>query len=466
MSTSMGFCAVSDADRRVFALAWPGIISELSTPLLGIVDTVVVGHLHDAADLSGIALAVAIYNPLMFVFNFLRMGTGGVTAQAFGANDGLELLASVARGIVIGLAVGLVLLMLQGPLVSAGFLLVQPPDAATMSRAQTYFHARIFGAPAALANFAVSAWLIGVQRPGCALATNLVLNLSNALLCVLFAWVLGFGVGGVGSATAIANYIALAFGALQVVRVSRQVQCVVEMPADKAITWSVVFDKRKLLELVHLNGNIFLRSLFLMVLITDFTALSAHLGRIPLAANNLLSQLQMLISYGADGFADAMGAMVGDAVGLGDKHQVRVVVVAGMRWAGLLALGYTLAYVFFGRLILNALTSHSDVVQYAVDYLPWQWTAPLLSVTAYMMDGVFVGATRPREMRNATLLALLAFVVIGHCWQGSNDVLWVAYLTHLVVRAAVLLCCYPRVERSAEVGMKQALLDSGGCSGI
>lgn len=452
--------AASQANRRFFHLALPSIISELTTPLLGIVDTVVAGHLADARDLSGTALATAAYTPLLMVFNFLRMGTGATTAQAFGAQNAHELLAGVARGICVAALIGIVLCSLQQPLMMLSFTFIHAPDPGTLDRALAYYRMRILGVPAALSNFVVQAWLIGVQRTDQALATNLVLNLCKAFLCILFGWGLDFGVAGIGAATAIASYLALAFGIYQIWRVSQQLPWLTD--DKRAIDWALVFEKRKLVELASLNLNIFLRSICMMFIVTDFTSLSAKLGTTALAANNLLMQMQMLISFGADGFANAAEAMIGESVGLGRSSQVRIVFTASLRCDAVLGLGFTFVYWLFGRLVLGALTSHIEVVSYAAVYLPWQWIAPLLSVTAYLMDGVFVGATRPREMRNATFLALAVFIIVGHSYRGSNNVLWLAYLLHVIVRAVALLCWYPRIEHAVDLAGKQPLLESAG----
>mmetsp|Transcript_107267 Transcript_107267/g.167580 ORF Transcript_107267/g.167580 Transcript_107267/m.167580 type:complete len:257 (-) Transcript_107267:463-1233(-) len=239
----------AEARVRIFHLAWPSIISELSGPLLSLVDTIVVGHLADADNLAGVALAVAAYNPLLAIFNFLRMGIGGTTAQAFGAKDGCELIAGAARGLFVGVMIGIICCMARGPLASASFALIQAPNAGILEQAMTYYNARIFGLPAAMANYVVQAWLIGVQRTASAMTANLLLNLSNAILCVWFAWGLGLGVAGVGAATAIANYLSLAFGIWQIKSVSMQLPWVAQRVDIKA-----VFDRNKMVKFVVLNG--------------------------------------------------------------------------------------------------------------------------------------------------------------------------------------------------------------------
>ncbi|CAK9010491.1 unnamed protein product [Durusdinium trenchii] len=392
--------------QRIFHLAWPSILSELSTPLLGLVDTVVVGHFADAEDLAALALAIAAYNPLIVVFNFLRMGFGGVIAQAAGARDVEELVACSVRGILLGLAVGLTLSMAREVLASLLFgMVLHQPDPETTMVAQSYFQCRILGAPAALSNYVVQAWLINVQRTDIAMAQNVLLNLCNAVLCVVLGYVLDGGIVGVAWATVLSNYLAFAFGVMQISRVAH------------TLPW-------------------------------DFTSLSAKLGSSALAANNLLMQLQMLISFGADGFANAGEALVGEAIGQGDPRKVRRTVQALLTWGFLLGLGFTLLFMVFGHQILGVLTSHQEVLHYASIYLPWQWAAPTLSFTAYLMDGVFVGAARPSSMRDATFLAMLVFCAIAHI-SPDNNLLWAAYMLHLITRAAVLGYWYPAVEDSA-----------------
>lgn len=358
------------------------------------------------------------------------------------------------RCTLVALGFGFVLVAARGYLADLAFGILAAPDAKTLRQAHLYYTVRVLGTPAALSNFVVQAWLIGVQRSGQAMAANLVLNISNALLCVLFGSHLQFGVAGVAAATAVSQYIALFMGLLQICYVKRGVDWLNAANID----WDLVRDRKKVFKMATLNLNIFIRSICLTAILTDFTGLSAALGPAALSGNALLMQLQQLISFGADGFGNAAEAMVGEAIGLGDKSRVRTVLKASFRWCALLGGGFSLVYVVAGETVLNLLTTHEEVVDYAVTYLPWQWAAPLISVTCYLMDGVFVGATRPREMRNATFLACLAFMILGHFLKGSNNGLWGAFLIHTIVRAGVLLWYYPSVEAEAEQRGKQPLL--------
>lgn len=311
--------------------------------------------------------------------------------------------------------------------------------------------AEVYGTPAALSNFVVQAWLINIQRTDVALATNLVLNLCNAFLCILLGCLLDYGIEGVATATVISNYVALAFGCYQIWWNLQRLPWLAEGSQHIQLEASAVFSSRKLAKLATLNVNILVRSVCMMVIVTDFTSLSGKLGSAALAGNNLLMQLQMLISFGADGFANAGEAMVGQAIGLGDSHRVRQVFGALMCWGLLLGLAFTALYITCGRQILFTLTSHPEIVAYAEAYLPWQWCAPLLSFTAYLMDGLFVGATQPSKMRDATFLALLVFWLVSHAQSSlSNDVLWGAFMLHLLVRAAVLLYWYRGIEVAAD----------------
>lgn len=436
-------------DKRVFDVAWPSILAEVSTPLLGIVDTLVVGHLQDTSALAGVALAIAILNPVLFVFNFLRMSTGGMAAQAFGAGNATELMATFVRAVCSAFAIGICLVIFKGPICSFALQVVVPPDPITEQRALEYFSTRIFGAPAVLANYAVSSWLNAVQQPKKMLAHSVVLNTSNAALCVLLAWVFGFGVAGVGTATAIANWIALIFGFALIWQVYPNLDCVRRAKSTWLVTWKEVFDLNQWWKLLSVQGNVFLRSLCLMALTTDFNALSAALGTVPLAANSLLYQFQMVLSYASDGFANAAEALVGEAVGNNRPAQIQEVLRSIARCSAILVAIFTFLFIAFGRRMLHLFTSHQDVVDYATQYLEWQWLAPALSVAAYVMDGVAVGANFFAEMRNATFAAFLCFLLLTHLGPRSNDVLWMAYLAHLVVRAAVLLFRFSAFGRPA-----------------
>lgn len=455
-----------DILRRIFTLAWPSILSELSTPMLGLVDTIVVGHFPSSVDLGALGLAIAAYNPLIVVFNFLRMGFGGVISQAMGAKDEAELMACAVRGVLLGISVGSLLCIIREPLATLIFgYVLHEPSPETLQQARSYFQVRILGAPAALSNYVVQAWLINVQRTDLALAANLILNLSNAALCISFGYVLDYGIVGVATATAVSNYLAFTFGIIQISRVSQQLPWLESGRRPSwwpSINWALVFQSQRLLKLASLNGNVVLRSICMMTIVTDFTSLSVRLGSSALAGNNLLMQLQMMISFAADGFANAGEALIGEAIGQGDSGRVRLIFKGLMSWGLVLGFVFMLIFVTGGHCILTALTSHEDVVSYASDYLPWQWAAPILSFTAYLMDGVFVGAAKPSNMRDATFMALVVFWTVGHI-SADNNVLWGAYMLHLITRAAVLLYWYPAVEDVADERNKyrETLLPSG-----
>eukprot|EP00438_Fugacium_kawagutii_P003677 Skav224247 [mRNA] locus=scaffold939:1478540:1479835:- [translate_table: standard] len=419
--------------------------------MLGLVDTIVVGHFSSAVDLGALALAIAAYNPLIVVFNFLRMGFGGVISQAMGAKDEAELLACAVRGVLLGLVVGLMLCLMRESLAAVIFGYVfHEPSAETLTQAQKYFQIRILGAPAALSNYVVQAWLINVQRTDLAMVANLILNLSNALLCICFGYVLDYGIAGVAAATVMSNYMAFVFGISQIWRVSEQLPWLQGTSGPwPRIDWSLVFQAQRLLKLASLNCNVVLRSICIMAILTDFTSLSVRLGSSALAANNLLLQMQMLISFAADGFANAGEALIGEAIGQGNSQRVRLIFQGLMLWGLLLGLVFMVIFVSAGHWILAALTSHEEVVRYAEEYLAWQWAAPILSFSAYLMDGVFVGAARPSHMRDATFMALVVFVTVGHL-SANNDVLWLAFMLHLITRALVLLYWYPIVEDIAD----------------
>eukprot|EP00927_Polykrikos_kofoidii_P036844 TRINITY_DN31072_c0_g1_i1.p1 TRINITY_DN31072_c0_g1~~TRINITY_DN31072_c0_g1_i1.p1 ORF type:complete len:455 (-),score=42.84 TRINITY_DN31072_c0_g1_i1:42-1406(-) len=440
---------LSKIDRLTVSLAVPNIMSGVSTALLGFVDLAVVGHLPDSAALAGLALALGVYHPCFFVFMFLRTSTVGLTAQAFGARDREEIVACAVRGVGLGLCIGSVMASLCLPLAAVGFRIVTVADPIALERAHTYFYARMLGAPAALANYAVQGWLTGVQETRKVLMMNVVLNVSNFVLCIILGLCLHFGVTGVGLATSLANYTALACGLWQISAL------IPALPSDGdamdfvAVSRARLFDTSQWTKLVVINTTIFFRSACLMLIITCFVSWSGSFGVVPLAANNILIQLQILISSGMDGFANAAEAMVGEAIGAGEPTSVRSSFFACFRMSSLLAIAFTGFFFVFDSQLLSLLTSRADVYSYAMAYSPWNWVAPLISFVAYLMDGVYVGATMSKEMRDSMLLATASFFASTYFFGSSNTGLWCAFFIHYLVRGAFLLLWYPRVEEAA-----------------
>lgn len=429
--------------RRVFALAGPIVLANLSIPLLSAVDTAVIGHLGAAHHLAGLALGAVMFSTLYWGFGFLRMGTTGFAAQALGAGDLDGLANSFARAAILGLAVAALVLAVQWPIGTAAFSLLEGSPAA-LDAGQQYYAIRIWGAPAALANFVIVGWLIGVQRARAALIVQVFMNGLNAVLDIVFVVEFGWGVAGVAAGTLIAEYSALGLGLLVMRRQLRSFGAIIKPAA--------IWDRQGFVRLASVNGDIFVRTAFLISAFAIFTREGGRLGDAILAANLILLNLQSFLSFGLDGFAQAAEALVGKEVGARDRGALRRVVKATSLWALMTASLYAVVYGFGGGAII-ALFTDIDVVQdTALRYLPWLVASPLISVWCFQFDGVYIGAQRTREMRNMMAIAFAAFLAalltLPPLW--GNHGLWAAMMIFFAVRGVTLALRYPTVERAVQ----------------
>ena len=426
--------------RRVWRLAGPIILSNLSVPLLGAVDTAVVGHLPDPAYVGAVAVGATIFNFLYWGFGFLRMGTTGFAAQAYGAGDREELAAVLARALLLALGLGLALWVLQLPIrhLALALIAASPQVAALASQ---FFQVRIWSAPATLANYALLGWLLGTQRPRTALALQVFMNGLNILLNLLF--VLGFhwGVRGVAGATVLAEYAAVGLGLLLVARA---------LPRPLRLERRRILDRGRLVALIRVNRDIFIRTLCLVLAFAYFTARGAAMGDVLLAANAVLLNFQSLMAYALDGFAHAAEILVGSAVGARDRPGFSAAVRTATLSAALLAIGFAVVYAVAGDLLIALFTNLAPVREAAHRFLPWLMLSPLLSVWSFQLDGIFIGATRTVEMRNGMIIALACYLAAATLLvpRLGNHGLWLAFMLLMVARAVPLALWYPRILRS------------------
>ncbi|MFQ5936309.1 MAG: MATE family efflux transporter [Acidiferrobacterales bacterium] len=430
-----------DWHRRVWRLAGPIILSNMSVPLVGAVDTAVVGHLPDPVYIGAVALGAVIFNFLFWGFGFLRMGTTGFVAQAYGAGDATEVRSTLARALLLAAGLGLTVVLLQRPIEAVAFWAFEG-SVRLEALAASYYAIRVWSAPAALANYAVLGLLIGTQNTRAALALQLVLNLTNVGLDLLFVLGLGWGVEGVALASLLAEYIALAFG-LWVVRVTLR-RIGGEWNRDH------ILYAPRLRALLHVNLNIFVRTVSLIAAFFYFTAMGTRLGELTLAANAVLLHMHYFMSYGLDGFAHAVEALAGGAYGARHRNAFRAAVKATTFWALIVAGVYTLIYATLGYYIIGIITGIEAVRSAASVYLPWILLSPFVSVWSFQLDGIYIGTTRPVEMRNSMALSLIIFVIASWLliplWH--NHGLWLSFMIFMAVRALTLGAWFPRIERS------------------
>nr|WP_286009726.1 MATE family efflux transporter [Salinicola sp. S1-1-2] len=421
-------------------MAWPIILSNITVPLLGLVDTAVVGHLPDSRYLAAVTLGATLFSFLYWGFGFLRMGTTGLTSQAVGRHDDSDVRLLLAQSLMMAVTIGLLLILFSQPLIALGLRLLDGSEAA-MSLAASYAHIRIFSAPAVLANYAILGWFIGQQKTRITFAILLLTNAVNILLDLLF--VVGFGLAsdGVAWASLLADYSALAFGLWRVAVHCRGLGGELSRRALRA--WA------NYSALIRVNRHLFVRTLGLLFAQAFFTAQGADFGDTVLAANAVLLQFIMLTSYALDGFANAAEALTGRAVGQRAWDDFAAAVRAAGRLSLLVAGAAMLLFAGAGEHLIALLTNLPEVRATAADYLPWMIAMPALAVWSYLLDGVFIGATESRAMRDTVWLAIAVYLPVWWLTQDfGNHGLWFAFLCFTLVRSASLGVCYLRYRRT------------------
>jgi MATE family multidrug resistance protein len=425
--------------RRIWNLSWPTILSNLTVPMLGAVDTAMMGHLPDAAYVGAVAVGAMIFSFVYWGFGFLNMGTVGFAAQARGSGDSAEIRAVVARALLVGLTLAIIILALQTP-VRLGALAIIDGAPQVEQLAGAYFNIRIWDAPATLANYGLLGWLLGMQYVRTALVIQVSNNGLNIVLDLWFVLGLGWGIEGVALATVIAQYGGAVLGLAFVLRHLG----VIGGKWQRA----KILDARALAELFRVNRDIFLRTLAMIFAWSLLTWTGAKLGTTVLAANAILMNFQTFLAHGLDGFAHATSALVGEAVGARDRRAFRRCIAAATVMAVIVAGAYTLIYAAIGPAIIRTFTDIPDLRAFSSTYLIWVIASPLLSVWAYQLDGIFIGATRSAEMRNAMLASVALYVVAMLILPGAlgNHGLWLSVMIFMVVRALTLAMYYPRIE--------------------
>ena len=414
-------------NRDIWRIAAPMILSNVSVPLLGMVDTGVTGHLDDAVYLGAVAVGSTIFGFLFSGFNFLRMGTTGITAQRYGAGDGDGLKIALGQALIVALVIAATLILLQAPVARLSMVLIGPePDIATY--AGEYFSIRIWSAPATLANYALIGWFIGLQNARIPLFIVLAINVTNIVLDLVFVLGLGMTVDGVAAASVIAEFTGLAVGGAYAIAHLRQ--------ADGRMLVSHLVTMREYAAFFAVNANLLVRTMALMFAFAFVTAAGARLGGLVLAANAVLINMLHLMSFALDGFAHAAEALVGKAIGARDRASLQRAVALALRWSLYVSVLFSLFFLVGGKPLIRLLTDLPDVVAISDTYLPWLVGLPMVAVWSYLYDGVFVGATRAREMRDIMLIA--TFLVFIPAWYAfrflDNHGLWLALSLFLAAR--------------------------------
>ena len=428
--------------RNVWALAAPMILSNITVPLLGIVDTAVMGHLENPVYVGAIAVGGTIFSFLFIGLNFLRMGTTGLAAQAHGAGDADEMRTVLVQAVVIGLGLAVLLILLQRPVGTLALWLIAP-DADVLAPALTYFNVRIWAAPGALANFALVGWFIGMQNTRAPFYIMLATNLTNIALSLLFVVGFGYRAGGVALASVIAEFTGLFVGAWLARR---------ELAGFAGhLVKSQLLDPARLRRIVSVNANILVRTMSLMFVFGFITAQGARQGTALLAANAILINFQFFMAYALDGFAHSAEALIGRALGERNIAGLRKAFRYSLYWSAGVAVLFALAYLLAGQQIVALLTSQPELREVTTRYLPWIIVSPLVSFWSFLFDGVFIGATWAREMRNTMVISTFAvFIPVFYLFRSmgmGNDGLWLAFLVFMVARAISMGWTYKHKEK-------------------
>ena len=427
--------------KRVLGIALPIVLANATVPILGLVDTGVVGQLGDPVPIGAVAIGATILTAIYWLFGFLRMGTTGMTSQALGAGDQGEADALLSRALILGVSAGVVMIILQLPLFAAG-LQISPASPEVEDAARTYMAIRVWSAPAAIALFGITGWLIATERTRAVLVLQLWMNGLNILLDLVFVLGFGWGVTGVAVATFLAEWTGLALG----VYFCRDVFL---RPFWNA--WPRVLDRARLWTMAAVNRDILLRSLCLEATFVSFLFFGAAFGDVPLAANQILLQFLHVAAHMLDGFAFSAETLVGNAFGAKNPARLRRAAKLTSLWG----LGVVVLFSFciwaFGPGVIAFMTTSVPVREAAIALLPWMIAAPLLGIAAWMLDGIFIGATRTADMRNMAAVSALIYFAAVWAFQGfGNDGLWMALLISLVARGITLGLRYPTLERAAQ----------------
>ena len=430
--------------QQVWRIAGPMILSNLTVPLLGMVDTAVVGHLDEPYHMGAVAIGAMIFGIVFWGFGFLRMGTTGITAQSLGRTDNGEIRATLARAVALALLFSVLLLLLQRPIGSLAFYLVEGSNLVE-EHGRLYFDIRIYSAPATLVNYVLLGWFLGLQNARAPLFIMFVVNAINMVLDVFFVMVSGLGADGVAWASLIAEYCGVLLAVFLVISELKR------HPGE--VRKEHFWQRDKLRNLISVNRDIFIRNLCLMFSLAFFTAQSSRFGELVLAANAVLFHFQTFMAYGLDGFAHAAEALVGKAVGARNRQAYFDAIRTCTLWALFASIGFAVIYILLGDLIIDALTDINAVRETAYHYLPWVALLPLVSVWSFLFDGIYIGATRAMEMRNTMLFS--AFFIYLPVWYLllplNNHGLWLAFVCFIAARAISMAVMFKPISRRAGI---------------
>ena len=428
---------------KIWNIAWPIILSNITVPLVGAVDTAVIGQLPGAENIAAVALGAIIFDFLFWGFNFLKIGTSGLGAQALGANNPNQVSKVISRALAIALLAAIVVIITHKFVLMLSLNIYQT-DTEVATATAAYFNIRVWGSPAVFVNFVILGSFIALQRTRFIFYHQVLLNLSNISLDLLFVLKFDMGVEGVAIATVIANYLACAFG------LSWMLSTLVKSNIHLSMQAVIMTNFQTYLQLMKLNTNIFIRTACLVFSFAFLAYMGSKLGTIFLAANAILLHFQSIMAYSLDGFADATESLCGRAYGKRSLSELNQAMRLTTFWAVSAALLCCLCFLLYGNQLIAVFSVDAAVINTAREYLPWLILSPIISVWSFQLDGVYIGTTHSKEMRNGMLLSTIVFVIAAlvfvSLWQ--NHGLWFAFVLFMLLRGLVLALWYPRIPGS------------------
>ncbi|MHC5225337.1 MATE family efflux transporter [Ignatzschineria sp. LJL83] len=425
--------------KKVWALTLPMILSNISVPLVGTVDTIIVGHLSNADDMASVGIGSSIYLFLVAILNFLRMGTTGFTAQAYGNQDGMKIRQILLQGLLLALGLAFVLAIFAIPISNVAFM-VMKPSPELLAGASQFFYWRLLGIPAALMNFALIGWFLGMQTARIPFYMLIATNVVNICLTLLFILQLEMGMVGVAKAAVIAEWVGLIIGLSFLPSTLKKSAGNWQFhPLKKWRNWK---------PLLFVNRDIFIRSLILHFVFFLVTIQGTRLGGNTVAANMIILNGLLIMAYLLDGFAHAIEALTGKAIG--EKHSENlfsIMIIAG-GWALFISLLFMIAFSLFGRNFIDLISDIPEVRSTAYPLIPYLTLLPIISVWSYLLDGLFIGATKAKEMRNAMLLAFLCALPMGFLLLPlQNNGLWITFLLFMFLRGVIMSITALRIQK-------------------
>ena len=417
-------------NREILQIALPSIVSNITVPLLGLIDAAIVGHLGAASYIGAIAVGGMLFNIIYWIFGFLRMGTSGMTSQAYGQKDEAETMRILARSMGVGMLIALALIILQYPIERIAFTLMKAtPEVERL--ASLYFRICIWGAPAVLGLYSISGWCIGMQNSRFPMYVAITQNIVNILASLVLVYGFGMKIEGVAIGTLVAQYAGLLMAAWLWTSHFKRLLPYIQL--------QTLLAKGAIRRFFQVNRDIFFRTLCLVAVTMYFTSAGAAQGEVILAVNTLLMHFFTFFSYIMDGFAYAGEALVGKHLGANDRPALRQMVHQLFVWGIVLSLVFTLVYGIGGKVFLGLITNEQSVITASSAYFYWVLVIPLAGFTAFLYDGIFIGATATRWMLYAMSTATIAFFLIYYGFRGAmgNHALWLAFITYLALRGIV-----------------------------